>query len=196
MKTWILLACGLISAVIASAAPSNSRFSEQLTEAERQSSGLDLLSSDQVAALNALVHREAVVAFDAPAAPATPAPKSFSRRLYPDEFQAAGLNRLTAPQLSRLDGLVGSSLSQPGTTAVLAAAPASSSSGRVPSESGQPPPEIHGMVALTYGFGGGASFREATTDLSYVDPSHHLEVDVGYSDLEAKPPANRVPRLP
>jgi hypothetical protein len=193
MKTWILLACGLISAAMASAAPSNSRFSEQLTAAERQASGIELLSSDQVAALNALVHREAAAAFDAPAAPA---PKPFSQRLYPDEFQAAGLNRLTAPQLSRLDGLVGSRLSQPGTTAFLASAPSSSSAVTVPSENGAPPPELHGMVALTYGFGGGTSFRAATTDLSYVDPSHRLEIDVGYSDLEAKPPSNRVVRLP
>lgn len=193
MKTWILLACGLMAAAMASAAPASSRFSDNLTDAERRSSGVDLLSSDQVAALNALVHREAVAAFDAPAAPAA---KPFSQRLYPDEFQASGLGRLTAPQLARLDGLVGVSLSRPGTTAVLAAAPYSSASGPVPSENGRPPSEIHGMVALTYGFGGGGSFREATTDLSYVDPSHGFEIDVGYSDLEAKPAANRVPRIP
>jgi hypothetical protein len=192
MRTWILLACGLMLAAAASAAPADGRFSEKLTDAERQACGLDRLTSDQVAALNALVHRDATVVL---VSDGVSAPKRFSTRLFPDEFRSAGLDRLTPPQLARLDALVDASLGRVDPTATLTSAPASPPPTTEMTQP-HPFPEIHGMVSLTYGFGGGTSFKEATTALYWVDPTHHLEIDVAYSELQGKSPYAREVLLP
>ncbi len=191
MRTWLFLAGAALMAATAVPASAASRFSESLSDADRQACGIDRLSSDQVAALDALVHR---VEADAPE-PGPAAAKPFSQQLIPDEFRAAGLGLLTAPQRARLDAQVAADGSPAGHPA-LAALAGTGAAAPAGVEAQRPAPEIHGFVALTYGFGGGTSFREATTAVDYVDPSHRLELGVSFSQIEGKLPYACGPRLP
>jgi hypothetical protein len=193
MKLWILLTCGLLAAAVASGAPADSRFSQGLTEAERGAAGINALSSDQVAALNALVRRAAEAALDASAAPAP----TFSQGLLPDEFHAAGLEQLSHAQLTQLDRLVGAQLKAPAAPSVAVLSPGPAGAGSpVPTETERIPPEIHGMVSLGYGWGGGGSERSMETALSYVDPTHHFAVTLDYADLSGKSPCAYPSRVP
>jgi hypothetical protein len=186
MKIWILLFCGLLTAAGAFAVPAAGRFSEGLADAERKTCGIDVLSSDQVAVLNALVRREALVSFSE-----APAAKPFSQRLASDEFRAAGLGRLTPVQLAQLDFLFGASLNHPESTAAGAIPPAAAlppPALAASSVTERAPPEIHGLISLGYGWGGGASVRTEETALEYIDPTHHFELNASYSAAQAKGP--------
>jgi hypothetical protein len=192
MRLWLFLLGSALLATTACPARAAGRFSETLSETDWKACGLDGLSSDQVAALDALVHRVTDAAKDEAAATLS---QPFSQQLIPDEFGAAGLGRLSAAQLAQLNAQVGAILAQGGPPALTALAPPRSSP-PIQTEREPTASDLHGFVALTYGFGGGTSLREAKTALDYGDPTHPLEIGVSYSQLEGKRPYACGSRLP
>ena len=108
MKPWAtLLVCGLLAGgpagTRAADTPALPRFSQLLATPDRAATGLDRLSSDQLAVLDALVRRD-LVAQSAPRRTDAPAPPArFSQRLTDDERRNAGLAALTAAERVRLD---------------------------------------------------------------------------------------------
>jgi hypothetical protein len=183
MKSWILLLVALLLAVASTAtvrAGDLTRFSQVLTAEQRAATGLDQLTSDQLAVLDALVRHD-----DAYAVPSTashPRPERFSQRLNADERRNAGLTRVAADQLARLDALVEQRV--PVRSPVASAAPRAAA----PTvEVERVRPQIHGEVTLGMGWGGGGySEMGASMVVDYSDPAHGLDLLMGYSEVHTK----------
>ncbi len=189
MKTrplFLALAVVLLAATHAAAA--DTRFSQTLAISERAELGFNRLSSDQVAALDALVRRD-LATQAAPRRNDPPAAARFSQRLTADERAVAGLTLLNEKELARLDALVDQHLSAL-LAHVLLAPPTFVPAGMrpLPAEK-KTVPEIHGSISLSYGFGkGGYSETTGAMMLNYEDPVHHLAISVGYAESRVKGP--------
>ncbi len=182
MKSWILLLVALLLAAASTAtvrAGDLMRFSQVLTAEQRAATGLDQLSSDQLAVLDALVRHDD--AYAVPATAAHPRPERFSQRLNADERRNAGLTRLSSDQLARLDALVEQRvpLHIPVATAASRAAEPTVEVERVR-------PQIHGEVTLGMGWGGGYSEMGGSMVVDYSDPAHGLDLLMGYSEVHTK----------
>jgi hypothetical protein len=91
----------LAGAAMLAARAEGIRFSEEVTPAERMGIGLQRLSSDQLAILDALVRRDEK--WNAQPGSPPPSPARFSQRLSPEERNSAGLDRLDEAHVFRLD---------------------------------------------------------------------------------------------
>ncbi len=182
MNTRRYLAIGtLLLAAAGAASAQDAKFTQTLADTESRSAGIERLSSDQIAVLNALVRRDQkIIAFSDGAAPA---PALFSQRLTADERKSAGLDLLTGDELTRLDRLVGDFEAGNLTSARSPLDPA------LKSAVGPSGPEIHGMISFTYaaGSGGFHGFGGATA-LSIDDPAHGLSLMVGYAEFRGTGP--------
>ena len=181
-RRMLLLAAALLAVALTAAvrAADFTRFSQVLTAEQRVATGLDQLTSDQLAVLDALVRHD-----DAYAVPSTaehPRPARFSQRLNADERRNAGLARLSADQLTRLDDLV----EQRVPLRVPVVAPASAAT--TPTvEVERVRPQIHGAVTLGMGWGsGGYSEMGGSMVIDYSDPAHGLDLLMGLSEVRTK----------
>ena len=99
-----------------------------------------------------------------------------------DERRNAGLARLSADQLNRLDALV----EQRVPLRVPFVAPAAGVSASAV-EIERVRPQIHGAVTLGMGWGsGGYSEMGGSMVVDYYDPAHNLDITMGYSEVRTK----------
>jgi hypothetical protein len=160
------------------------RLSQTLAPAEVANAGLQRLTSDQIAILDALVRRDMAANSRVASTKETRAAR-FSQRLSADERKNSGLTLLTSDQLARLDDYV-ARLSAPADASVSSGAAGSSGNSVVSATILRRAPEIHGMISLMYGVGsGGYSERGGAMVLSYEDPSG-FALAVGYSEVRTK----------
>jgi hypothetical protein len=176
----ILALAGMFATAPAGAADDSAdpRFSSTLSPDQLKETGLDQLSTDNVAVIDALVRLDvAALRLRNNNIRST----RFSERRTDHERDIAGFGHLTPDQLAKLDQFVSLRIPAPviPASADLSHASVSLDAVRIPYK--RPAPEIHGSVTLTYGGGKGGSFRGAESVLTYVDPSRHFAVTVGYS---------------
>ena len=170
---------GLVIAAAASGWAQEARFSQQLTATDQTITGLEKLSSDQLAVLDALIRHDEKIHAELDAAQRPPA--RFSQRLSTDERKSAGLDLLTEAEMVRLDAFVAQY--EAGGPPLVAAESATTP---LPSELKGPAPEIHGMISFTYGTGrGGYSEKGGTMLLNYDDPAHGISLLVGYGQMQS-----------
>lgn len=191
----LLLAC-LFPAVQpagAASAPSaepaaTARFSQSLATTERTAAGLERLSSDQVAILDALVRRDLTAQATPRRADAPPPPARFSQRLSADELRNAGLTTLTTAELTQLDEFVERRISSLLARVLLSPPTFVPLSVRARVAEAKPKtPEIHGSFTLGFGFGsGGYSERFGGMTLTYEDPVRNFAVSFSYSESHIK----------
>lgn len=191
----LLLACLFPAALPAGAASAPSaepaaaaRFSQSLATTERTAAGLERLSSDQVAILDALVRRDLTAQATPRRADAPPLPARFSQRLSADELRNAGLATLTAAELTQLDQFVERRVSSSLARALLSPPTFVPLSVRARVAEAKPKtPEIHGSFTLGMGFGsGGYSERFGGMTLTYEDPIRNFAVSFSYSESHIK----------
>lgn len=176
---------GLVIAAAVVGRAQEVRFSQKLTAIEQTVTGLEKLSSDQLAVLDALIRHDEKR--DATPDAAQRPPARFSQRLSTDERKSAGLDLLTEAELNHLDTFVEQyeAGGPPPVAAESAATP-------LPLESKGPAPEIHGMISFTYGAGrGGYSEKGGSMLLNYDDPAHGISLLVGYGEMQSNGPCFR-----
>ena len=186
-QSLLALICSLFAASLF--AGETPRFSQSLTAEQRTTTGIDRLSSDQVAALDALARldarqsvaaaHKAEVAAKKPAGPAKEAAEpeaahaAFSQGLSVAQRRAAGLDTLTAEQQTAVDALV----SQQSATGTVRYEPTTSSVEAV--EFFPNRYEVHGEVGFSIGGGsGGYSSREAWMSTTLLDTKTGTEFSV------------------
>jgi hypothetical protein len=163
-----------ILAVIAlPASATDIRFSTGLSPTQMVESGLDHLTAEQIAVIDALVRRTAPSSAESNG-PSAALP--FSQRLAATERAAAGLDRLGAGELGRLDALVAEE------TAVALAKP-------VPAykpDTWAQRLKVHGAVTFGIGGGHGYSTRFAESEVEIYDPVTGMSLTVGYGTSRDK----------
>jgi hypothetical protein len=191
----LLLACLFPAALPAGAASAASaepavaaRFSQSLANPERTAAGLERLSSDQIAVLDALVRRDLTAQATPRRADAPPPPARFSQRLTADELRNAGLATLTALELTQLDEFVARRISSSLARVLLSPPTFVPLSVRARVAEAKPKTaEIHGSFTLGFGFGsGGYSERFGGMTLTYEDPVRNFAVSFSYSESHIK----------
>lgn len=170
------------------AADSDVRFSHTLSAEEKTAAGLASFTSDEVAALDALVRRDTTVRLNATAAGESE-PKPFSQRLSADEQRLTGIAKLATPEArARLDGFV-ARFQAAKLARTLLAPPRLVAKSRLTAEETKADPRknIHGSFSLSMGWGkGGYSERTGAMELHYVDPDRNFGVSIGYSETHIK----------
>lgn len=169
------LACSLWLVI---AAPTFAGFIATLSSEDQASIGLDGLGENEWVALDDLVaedlafaRRENLKEFDS----------TFMSRLSEAERKQAGLDRLTARQLTKLNELVAAAIAKRPTPRQR---PRLKDSDVLAKRRG----EIHGSVSFTYGWGaGGRDYRAGSLWLDYYDPETRVGLGVGISTSEGGP---------
>jgi hypothetical protein len=174
------------SAILAATgwAAESSRFTDSLTAQQRTELGLNGLSSDNVAVINALVRQdESTVQLRNNNVRST----RFSQRRTEHERTIAGLDQLKPEQIAKLDELIGQRFA-PAPSPLLESAmvPSALSVSSVENNSAPRRPEIHGSFSLTYGWGKGGSVMGGDATLMYEDPDHRYSVLFNYSQYRGK----------
>lgn len=184
------------------------RFTRSLTPAERAESGVDKLSSDEAAVLDALVRRDTASRVSTSSvrppqsnadkkAPADgdpamlvepPSAPRFSERLTADERRIAGFNHLSVEQTTRLNALIERHASASVARALLSPPSFVSRGGQVqPLEKNDDRKNIHGSYSLSFGWGkGGYSERSGSMMMTYDDPAGRYSVTIGYTETHVK----------
>ena len=180
---WILLlvvAVTFVTGASGSAASSGIRFSQSLNAADRTASGLDRLTSDEVAVIDALVRRDT-------SARNAETPPRFSERLTADERKIAGFGTLTAEELPRLNAFIERYHSAKLARTLLAPPTFLSRHSRMQPENAKPEKNVHGSFSLSYGFGkGGYSEKTGSMVVHIDDPKRRFSVSIGYSESHVK----------
>lgn len=190
----MLLVCALLAVPpvrAASAASTDSvatsRFSQSLATGDRTAAGLDRLSSDQVAVLDALVRRDLAAQAAPRRADAPPLAARFSQRLSADERRNAGLGALTETELPQLELFVERRISAALGQVLLAPPTFVPLSVRARVAEAKPKtPEIHGSFTLGMGFGKGYSEKFGGMTLTYEDPVRNFAVSFSYAESHIK----------
>jgi hypothetical protein len=185
MKLWLLVVACTALLPVRAAEGTASRFSQMVGTEERAAVGLAKLSSDQLAALDALVRRDTATrgAVNADGA----APAAFSQRLTSDERRVTGLTLLTPEELAKLDAAVERHASATLARALLAPPVYASRKSRVEPTETKAKPEIHGSLSLSYGWGkGGYSEKTGAMVVTVDDPSRRFGLTIGYAQTEVK----------
>ena len=150
-----------------------------LTTEERGAVGLEKLSVEQQAALDALVVKEVRLAREGDVRGFA---GTFTSRRSETERVAAGLGMLTTSEKYQLDRQVSRSLATlpPGAPVAIARAPRESELVVKPFKW-----ETHGFVQLEYGFGsGGRDYRAATLAVTQENPRTGTAFTFAYSVIE------------
>jgi hypothetical protein len=189
MKFWAgLFASALVAVALAAGEAAHGRFSQTLSVAELTEAGLQRLSSDQVAVLDALVRRDLVMQANPRRGDPTPAPR-LSQRLTEDERRNAGFSLLTDAEVTRLDTLADRNASVILARTLLAPPVFIAPGAPVRPDGTKTAPEIHGTISLSYGWGkGGYSEKTGAMLLRYEDPTHGFSLNAGYSETQTKSP--------
>lgn len=196
----LFLAASALIFSSAGAADDTGRFTRTLSAAERTEAGIDKLSSDEAAVLDAMVRRDtgarvAVSISATPAATEKPAkdtaapatPTSFSQRLTADERRLCGFGSLSAVQIARIDGLVERHASASVARALLAPPTYLARRPRIEPAERDDSRKIHGSYSLSYGWGkGGYSERTGSMMMTYDDPAGRYSVTIGYTESHVK----------
>jgi|SRR5581483_2088041 len=187
MKLAALAFLGLL-AFVARAAEPDPRFSQTLSAAERTQIGLEKLSSDQVAVLDAIVRRDMEAKR---AGRAENSPAAFSLRLTEDEKRNTGLAAMTAVQVATVDSLVERHEAARLARALLSPPVYIARHSELdPNRTKSAEREIHGEFSLSMGWGsGGYSEQTGSMVLRMDDPEHRYSISVGYSESRIKGPA-------
>ena len=163
-----------VLAVIAlPASATDIRFSTGLSPAQKVESGLDHLTPEQIAVIDALVRRTAPSSDESNGLSAA---LPFSQRLAVTERAAAGLDRLSPGELGRLDALVAEQIAVPPTKSVPAYV-ADNWAQRL---------KVHGAVTFGIGGGHGYSTRFAESEVEIYDPVTGMRLTVGYGTSRDK----------
>ncbi len=183
MKVFRLsFALALLASPFATAHASDVRFSKTLSTEDLAATGLERLSSDQIAILDALIRRDIA---QSRFVSKEPRPADFSERLTAAERDNAGVSLLSVPEIAALDAHI----------APLAAPPAPANGARFTSNSRYTTPSvkidrgprIHGELTLMVAagsddytaYGGGIA---VTLD----DPASKMAVTLAYSEVHSK----------
>lgn len=181
-RPWLFLLALVAASATGVRAAEDVRFSKTLTSAQFTDLGLNRLSSDQLASLDALVRRDVA---RADIVTTEPRAARFSQRLAGTERDSAGLNLLTATQLAALDAQVQRLMPPP--RQAFTVAEYADAGGAMPSFSLRQKPEIHGAVSLVVGAGShGYSEYGGGLLVEVDDPAHNMALAVSYSELHAK----------
>lgn len=182
----LFLICGLacllggLPSVAGAADEAEPRFSSTLSPSQRAETGLDQLSTDNIAVIDALVRLDA--------ANATRLVRNnirttrFSERRTVHERDIAGLDHLTPEQVKKLDQFVALRIPAPPSDADLAYSSVRLDTTTPVAVVKKPGPEIHGSFSLTYGWSKYGSTRGGDANVTYVDPRKRYSVTVGYSE--------------
>ena len=161
------------------------RFSATLTPEERAETGLNGLSSDEVASLDALVRRD-IAARGSTTNDAAPA-STFSQRLTADERRVTGVASLAETEVARLNGLVDRHTSARLARALLAPPAFLSRTRRIEPAETKDERKIRGSFTLAYSWGsGGYSARTGAMELHFDDPKGRYSISIGYAETHAK----------
>lgn len=179
-----LLLCGLLTGLAAAAsAGDEASFSKTLATAEFGDAGLNKLSSDQLAILDALVRIDETTLLRYK--PSRQRAAQFSQRLTAEQRASVGLSSLAAEDVAVLDRQVARLENPDASTATASTSTGKNSATDVPSQ--KRAPEIHGTISLLYGTGGhGYSAQGGAIDLFYHDPEHHYTISAGYAEFRVK----------
>jgi hypothetical protein len=163
-------------------AKAQSRFSETLNPPDWAAAGLAHLSVDQMAVLDALVQRDIAAARQGDVVAFA---RSFTERRTVDEAKAAGLDRLNDAERARLNATIADVIAH---RPAVAFVPYIAPKGTAREVKTAPRPwEVHGEVSMFVGGGsGGRSWYGGSFDTWATDPSHHVTVGVGYSEVHGK----------
>jgi hypothetical protein len=148
-------------------------FTATLSNEQKNVSGLVSLTPAELTALDQIVADEVGLARQQNLGEFS---ENFVARRSDEQRQLAGLNRLTAEQQARLNELV---------AAAIASRAKPKDRPRIrDSEVLLParPPEIHGSVTLSYGWGRGGSIRGESLWLDYYDPESRVGIGVGIAN--------------
>lgn len=176
----VLCLAGGLAGVTRAGEETESRFSSTLSPAQQAETGLDRLTVDNIAVIDALVRLDA--------AAATRLVRNnirtthFSERRTAHEREIAGLDRLTPEQVRKLDQFVALRIPAPVPSDADLAYASVRLDATTPVAIKKPAPEIHGSLSLTYGWSRGGSIRGADTSVTYVDPRKRYSITVGYSE--------------
>ncbi len=189
---WVRLAAGLAFAGLAAIASANElRFSVSIEPAERAAGGLNRLTSDQVAVLDAFVRRDTITrGSPTPIEPATkeekPSP-TFSQRLTANERQTAGFATLTPAELTQLDAIIARHQNARLARTLLAPPTFITHRDRITLSERKKERQIHGSFSLSYGVGsGGYSEKSGSMVLNLEDPAKGYSISIGYSETHTK----------
>lgn len=170
-----LFAALLAVATAAFASDGTGGFTATLSADEQTAAGLTRLSADEQTTLNTLIAREVSLARQGNVKAFA---GTFSSRRKPHERTAAGLDRLSPAELEQLDRLVATAI---------AAGPAPVALPRrlKPSDVARNDRlEIHGEVALAYGWGsGGRDMRAGSLYTEIYDKQTGVTLGLGYSQF-------------
>ena len=112
---------------------------------------------------------------------------TFSQRLTGDEQRTAGLLKLSATELPKLDGFINRFQNAKLARTLLAPPTYLARSSRVTPTEAKKEREIHGSFSLSYGFGsGGYSEKTGSMLLTMDDPARRFSISVGYSESHIK----------
>jgi hypothetical protein len=182
----LLLAATLVALSPLAARAADSRFSQVLSTNESVECGVNRLSTDQAAVLDALVRRD-LATQAAPRRDDKPLAGKFSQRLSDDERRNAGFTLMTEAQVAKLDGYVQRFGAGTLARALLAPPVYVSPNNRLRPIEPKTGPEIHGSFTLQYGVGkSGYSEKAGGMNLNYEDPAHNLSVSFSYWESHIK----------
>jgi hypothetical protein len=165
-------------------AAESGRFTDSLTTQQRAEVGLEKLSSDNVAVINALVRQDGSTSqLRNNNVRAT----KFSQRRTEHERSIAGLTLLNPEEIARLDDLVGLRFAPPPSPLLeTASMPSILSISAMDTTTTPRRPEIHGSFSLTYGWSKGGSVKGGDATLFYQDPEHRYSILFNYSEYRGK----------
>jgi hypothetical protein len=195
MKTasFLLAVLSLLGFSLARADAPDLRFSQSLSAEDRAAGGLTLLTSDEVAVIDALVRRDTTKRLETTASD-KPSP-TFSQRLSESERSAAGLAKL-GDELPKLDGLI-DRFQNARLARSLLAPPRYLARARIPVSETKKEREIHGSFSLSFGWGsGGYSERTGSMVVNVQEVLPGVSLTVGYSETHIKNGQGRIYRDP
>ncbi len=190
MRTIVLRLTGLWLLGVAAlhAQPGEARFSATLSAEDRAAAGYAKLSSDEVAVIDALFRRDTAGRVAASRSKEDEsAETTFSQRLNAEERRAAGLAKLSATELPKLDAFIARQQSARLARSLLAPPSFVTRPSRVIPTEAKKERQIHGSFSLSYGVGsGGYSEKSGSMVLTLDDPERGFSISVGYSETHTK----------
>lgn len=165
------------------AADADGRFSHTLSATELQQAGLDGLTSDQVAVIDALVRRDLTARLNGRT---EEAPKIFSQRLTADERRIAGLEALSADELVRVNAFVERHQSIVVARELLAPPVLVSRHTGVRPQEEKAARKIHGQFSIGFGWGSGDYSERTASMVLHTELRPGLDVSIGYSHAKIK----------
>lgn len=181
-RGWLaLVAVVTLVTTRAPAQEDDTRFSATLRPEQWTDTGLNKLTVDNVAVIDALVRADKSASEYRNNNIGT---TRFSQRRNEHERTTSGLYLLTAEQIQKLDDLVALRVARP--TAQFDTSVPTPRLTMEPIVAAARSNPIHGAFSLTYGGGKGGSFYGGDATFIYENPVHHLSLLFNYSEYHGK----------